>query len=115
MSKQLKIELPELDVIKTEDEDLTIEDMEKIEELRDEGYTFKELDKAYSRTKGTISRYLKRYLRGEFPEQEQQTDMFDYGKLGALLNAGWNLKNLAIEFRTNEVEIKNRIKEIQRI
>lgn len=119
MSSHAKTELPKLKIIKTKDKIITESDMRHISELRKEGYTFKELDKAYSRNYGTLSRYFRSWNRcGTLPRQPIQSEQqqeFDHDKLGALIKAGWGMKDLMVEFSADEEEIKNRIKEWQRL
>lgn len=117
MSRRTK-KLPELGIIKTKNETITEEDMKRISELKEEGYMFIEMDRAYSRKYGTIARYYKNWLKGSLPKQPgrpgqlEQQEEFDHDKLGALLRAGWGLKDLMVEFSADEEEIKMRIKEL---
>ena len=43
----------------------------------------------------------------------QHNYAFDYGKLRALLNAGWSYKQIAVEFSTSIETIEGRIKEMR--
>lgn len=119
MSSHTKTKLPKLKTIKTENKIITETDMRHIEELKKKGYTFKELDKAYSRSYGTLSRYIRSFKRtGTLPKQtiqSKQPEEFDHGKLGALIKAGWRMKDLMVEFSADEEEIKKRIKEWQKL
>ena len=115
MKKNKEKKRSELGIIKTKNEIITEEDMKHISALKEEGYTFIELDRAYSRKYGTISRYYRSWLKGSLPKQlgqPQQPEEFDLDKLGALLRAGWGLKDLMVEFSADEEEIKMRIKEL---
>ena len=111
----MKIELPKLEQIKSSKEEITLEDMDKIEELHKDGYRFDELDIAYGRKKGTIARIYRKWRNGEDITVRQYILTFDYGKLNALINAGWNEKMLMQEFHIDDKELKKRIKEMKKV
>lgn len=109
---RVKIELPELEKIKTYREKITEEDMRNVEHLREEGYRWDSIDKAYGRKHGTIAKLYYKYQKGEDILTLQHNYAFDYGKLRALLNAGWSCKQIAMEFSTSIETIEGRIKEM---
>lgn len=111
--KHVKIELPELEKIKTYREKITEDDMRNVEHLREEGYRWDSIDKAYGRKPGTVAKLYHKYQKGEDISLLQHNYTFDYGKLRALLNAGWNYKQIAVEFSTNIETIEGRIKEMR--
>lgn len=111
--KHVKIELPELEKIKTYREKITEDDMRNVEHLREEGYRGDSIDKAYGRKPGTVAKLYHKYQKGEDISLLQHNYAFDYGKLRALLNAGWSYKQIAVEFSTSIETIEGRIKEMR--
>ena len=54
-------------------------------------------------------------IKNEKPERKatREPAISDFGKLKALLRAGWKIKDVALEFRCSEQTVRNTIKRLQ--